>query len=719
MKRSKGRRAGSLLLRSGPIWAASLVLLGAIVTIVVEPAPVVALRNIAFDAYQRWLPREAPDPFVRIIDIDEASLDRLGQWPWPRSVMATLVERLRDAGASVIAFDIVFAEADRTSPPAPENITPPPPPGTTAYDLVFAEALSTAATVTGYILTPEPGTGPPPRKPGGMANTGDPPEQFLPAFRGAVVNLAVIEAAATGNGAINFMPGRDGIVRRVPLLMRLDDEIYPTLAAEALRVGLGGGAILIRASGASGESRFGVATGITQLVISGMPVATDPQGAAWLHYAKLDRGRYIPAWQVLDGSMPADAVRNRIVFVGPSAAGLLDLRFTALDEVMPGVEIHAQIIDQIADGSYLSRPDWASAVELLGLLAAAAVLIALTFSLGAAWSALVAVLVIAGASAAATYVFVSERLLLDPLNPSLSLAAVFVASSIARHLQTESERKWIREAFASYVSPNLVHHLMDDPGALGLGGERRECSFVMTDLAGFTSLVEGEEPEKVVALLNDYFGEMTELAFRHGGTVEKIVGDAMSVMFSAPVEQVDHAQRAVACALDMDGFSQAFIARKAEEGITLGTTRVGVSSGPVIVGNIGGNQRLDYRALGDAINTAARLEAANKVLGTRVLVSEATAEGCEDFQGRPVGTLRLRGKSIGVTAFEPLPSEADGAVALEAYLEAYGMVEAGDPAAVSRMTTLAESNPTDPLLTFYATRLRDGESGSDIDLTQN
>jgi len=695
------------------------VLLGAIFTIILEPAPVVALRNIAFDAYQRWLPREAPEPFVRIIDIDEASLDRLSQWPWPRTVMATLVERLRDAGAAVIAFDVVFAEADRTSPSVPADIEPPPPAGTTAYDLVFAEALRTAPAVTGYILTPEPGTGPPPHKPGGMANAGDPPEQFLPAFRGAVINLPVIEAAAVGNGAINFMPGRDGIVRRVPLLVRLDDTVYPTLAAEALRVGLGGGAILIRASGASGESRFGVATGITQLVISGMPVTTDPQGAAWLHYAKLDRSRYIPAWQVIDGSMPPEAVRGRIVFVGPSAAGLLDLRFTALDEVVPGVEIHAQIIDQIADGSYLSRPDWAAAAELLGLLASAAVLIVLAFSLGAAWSALVAVLVIAGASAAATYVFVSERLLLDPLNASLALAAVFVAGSIARHLQTESERSWIHEAFASYVSPNLVHHLMDDPGALGLGGERRECSFVMTDLAGFTSLVEGEEPERVVALLNDYFGEMTELAFRHGGTVEKIVGDAMSVMFSAPVEQIDHAQRAVACALDMDRFSQAFITAKSEEGITLGTTRIGVSSGPVIVGNIGGSLRLDYRALGDPINTAARLEAANKVLGTRMLVSEATAQGCENFQGRPVGTLHLRGKSVGVRAFEPLPPQANGGDPLAAYLETYAMIEAADPAATARMAALAESDPADPLLHFYATRLSSGETGIDIDLSRN
>lgn len=212
----------------------------------------------------------------------------------------------------------------------------------------------------------------------------------------------------------------------------------------------------------------------------------------------------------------------------------------------------------------------------------------------------------------------------------------------------------VRRAFSLYVSPNLVDHLLASPSHVALGGgERRDCSFVMTDIAGFTSLVEQTAPDRVIRVLNDYLAGMTRIALAHGGTIDRIVGDAVAVVFSAPIVQVDHARRAVNCALEMDRFATGFAREQRSRGVPLGDTRIGVNSGPVIVGNVGSEAYLDYRALGDAINTAARLESANRDLGTRVCIGEATATRCPEADLRPVGELQLRGKSASIQAYTP------------------------------------------------------------------
>jgi adenylate cyclase len=283
---------------------------------------------------------------------------------------------------------------------------------------------------------------------------------------------------------------------------------------------------------------------------------------------------------------------------------------------------------------------------------------------------------------------------------------------VTRRLQAEREQAWIRHAFSSYVSPNLVQHLIEHPDELRLGGERRECSFVMSDLAGFTALVEASEPETLLALLNEYLDGMLAIAFRHDGTLDRIVGDAVAVMFGAPVAQPDHAARAIACAREMDEFARAFSAEKRAAGVALGNTRIGVHSGAVIVGNVGGRNVLDYRPLGDAINTAARLESVNRHLGTRLCVSGDTARLCPDFVGRPVGTLVLKGKTQGVPAFEPATPEAAEAPRFARYMAAFGLMERDDPAAIDAFAYLVAEAPEDGLAAFHLERLRRGERGS-------
>src|SRR5271167_1647456 len=282
----------------------------------------------------------------------------------------------------------------------------------------------------------------------------------------------------------------------------------------------------------------------------------------------------------------------------------------------------------------------------------------------------------------------------------------------ARHRQAVAERAYA--SLSRYFSPNLAQELASDTEAIDLGGQRREIATLFTDIASFTALVETLEPSVLGPLLNEYLTGMTDIVFAHDGTVAKIVGDALHVLFGAPGEQLDHAERAVACALDLDEYAQAFRERCHLKGIALGVTRIGVHAGPAIVGNFGGDRFFDYTAYGDTINVAARLEAANKQLGTRICVSGTLAEKWTDFLGRPVGDLVLRGRTEPMRAFEPLrPKQYDDPTTM-AYLDAFAKLEASDSGAISAFAAHVGKQPQDQLASFHLKRLLNGATGTRI-----
>ena len=268
-----------------------------------------------------------------------------------------------------------------------------------------------------------------------------------------------------------------------------------------------------------------------------------------------------------------------------------------------------------------------------------------------------------------------------------------------------------------YFSPNLVTELAENPDFMKLGGERRELSFLFTDLADFTPLVETLEPAAIVPLLNDYLDHMTRIVFQHGGTVNKIVGDAVHAFFGAPLDQPDHAERAVTCAMVMDAFAQAFRDAQNAAGIPLGVTRIGVHSGPAMVGNFGGEFFFEYTAHGNAINTVARLESANKYLGTRICVSAHVIEQVQQFKGRPIGTIVLKGMTEAIKAYEPLTAEQADTPAARAYQKAFAQLEAGNPAAKQAFASVVAQYGEDPLAIFHLKRLLAGEQSTRIVLT--
>nr|WP_183964240.1 adenylate/guanylate cyclase domain-containing protein [Quisquiliibacterium transsilvanicum] len=677
-----------------------------------SPVPVQTLRNAAFDQYQRWQPRPYSDSPVLIVDVDEESLARVGQWPWTRTRLADLVERLHAAGATAIGFDVVFAEPDRTAPRAmaaewrlsgtdAARIAALPDP-----DERFAAAMRGARVVLG--LTVENGG----TAPSGGQSThrivsrGDAALSSLPAFDSATLPIPALRSAAAGIGSISFQPDPDGIVRRVPMLVRLPQEIVPSMIAEVLRVSL--------------AERNYVATGLAErpglrsLRIGRHQIPTSPDGEAWIHYSRPAPQRYLPAWRILDGSAPETALRGRIVLVGTSAKGLLDLRFNPLGAAMPGVEAHAQLLEQIHAGHFLERPAWATAVEALAIAIGGLLVATLALRTGPLSSASATLAALLAIAAASWWSFIAWRQLVDPTLPVIALLLTFVAGSLVRHRGSERRHRWIRHAFSRYVSPNLVSHLVDNPGQLVLGGRRQHCSFIFTDLAGFTSLMERTDPGEAVSLLNDYLDGMIAIVFRHEGTLDRIVGDALAVVFSAPVEQPDHRRRAYECALDLHRFAQAHVEDLARQGVEFGRTRIGVHSGEVIVGNFGGSTIFDYRALGDPVNTAARLETLNKQLGTLVCVSDAIRDDCPGAFMRAVGDIVLKGRTQPLRVFEPL-LHTDGTPLTEndsGYDEAYALMAAQDPRALSAFEQLAAERPGDALVAWQLNRLRSEGSGA-------
>lgn len=685
-----------------------LLLLSLFAWMVTEPSLLLSMRHAVFDHYQRWFPAQSSTEPVAIVDIDDESLARFGQWPWPRTLLAQLHQRMIGAGATAVAYDILFAEPDRTSPRALISGLPLTPESASEimdlpdHDQVMGDSLTGTPAVLGFAL--------------GVGQRADLPVALVSRF--AVRDPALLAqlpahgaglfpipelARQAGAGSINFLPDSDGVLRRVPMVMRFGEMVLPALSLELVRLHLGASGFTLQANPLSG-----LEVGLGPLRV---PIALEGEG--WVRYAPYDSARYVPAWKVLDDDAVAHTLRGRPVLVGSSAPALLDLRFSPLGRVVPGVEVHAQLVDGIRDGTLLVRPKDALAVEALVLLVMGALVGGLGLQLRATPAVLCTVVVLTGVLLGGVLAFLHWGLLLDPLVPAALSGLVFLSASVVRHSDTERRQRWMRTLFSRYVSPNLVAYLVSHPDSVKLGGERRECSFIFTDLAGYTSLMETQDPAAVVSQVNQYLDGMIEIVFRHQGTLMKIIGDGLVIMFSAPLVQPDHARRALACALELDAFAVTFAQRSAGQGLKWGETRIGVHSGEVIVGNFGGGAIRDYSALGDPINTASRLEGANKYLGTRICVSADTVARCLDAVVRRIGPVVLKGRASPVEVNELIgigrdcPEDAD-------YNAAYELLVQGGLQASMAFRALATQRPADRLVQMQAARLVSDPSGAPI-----
>jgi adenylate cyclase len=631
------------------IWTAGLLVFVLVIAGAYSPiSPLDRLNALVFDAYQKLKPRETVESAVAVVDIDDESIRRLGQWPWSRTVLASIIDRLTAEGAAAIGLDVVFSEPDRTSPALAVaqlesqgfQVTHPGSTEDLDHDKALAQSFARAPVVAGLVLSEGIDT-PAPAPKAGFAFAGDNPAEYLPSFPGAVRNLAVLDEAAPGIGVFSFPPAEDGIVRRIPLVSRQGENLYPALSVESLRLAQGASSVVIRSTGASGEFDTGQ-PGMTALKVGALEVPTAPDGRIWIYYMREPTSPSIPAYRLLGEPDPelSAQIEGRIVLVGTSAVGLRDLVSTPQKAGFPGVLVHAEIIDQIINGKFLTRPDWAVGLEITVAIALGLLVLAFLPWLSTFANAVVAAGAIAASIGGGWLAFASYDLLLSPIVPAqASLLAYGVASGV-RLLLSESESRYIRGAFGHYLSPALVEQLVDNPEALVLGGENRELTILFCDIRSFTSISESMEPTELTIFLNNFLTPMTNVLMESGATIDKYIGDAIMAFWNAPLDTPDHRQRACESVLEMLRALEALNLNLAKP-IRIG---IGLNTGICCVGNLGSRQRFDYSAIGDSVNVGSRIEGLTKLYGVSNLVADSTASQVEGLAMLEVDKVMVVGR---------------------------------------------------------------------------
>lgn len=617
-----------------------------------DPVPLETLRLKTFDLYQFVEPRQPAVEPVTIVDIDEASLEEVGQWPWPRTLVARLLDRLRAAGVVATGFDVVFAEPDRTSPDVYADFLEGASPevrealrALPSNDEILARAIRQSRLVLGQAGARRSGRGADRAEQQDipLAVLGQDPKPYLFRFPGLVRNTPVLDEAGSSRAVLSLVPERDGIVRRVPAFVVAGERIVPGLSVELLRIATGGNAFAIKTDDA----------GIRSFVVAGVEVPTDRNGRLWVHYAETRPRLYVSAKDVLAGTAAPQKLAGKLVLIGTSAAGLLDIKATPLQEDIPGVEVHAQVLEMILGGQLLLRPNYALGAELVAFTAVALLIIALVPVLGALLTMLLGAVLAAAMLATSWWLYTGEGVLIDVAYPALGSLAVFALLSFINYWREEQLRAQVRGAFRHYLSPALVDQLADEPDRLVLGGERREMTVLFSDVRDFTSISESmqDQPQRLGRLMNRLLTPLSAEILDTQGTIDKYMGDAIMAFWNAPLPDEAHALNACRAALGMRRAVDRLnddLAREAEAGegraihLEVG---IGINSGPCVVGNMGSEQRFDYTVMGDIVNVASRAEGQCKTYGAQVIIGQSTAaEVQQEMSYVELDIIRVKGK---------------------------------------------------------------------------
>ncbi len=647
----------TLVLLSGVL----LLLLVALVRLA-DPAPVQQVRLAYFDYLQRLLPREAADLPVRVVDIDEASLTALGQWPWPRHVLAQLVDNLSAAGAAAIVFDVIFAESDRLSL---SNMARNPALATwfeqsglasgadlPDNDLMFAQAMQGRNVVLGVADIRQGGLAAYGLK-SGAVEIGLSPASGLPQANALTGIVPILAEASAGIGSISTNPYQEfGVVRAVPVMWRTDIGLLPALSMEALRVALGQSTFILVGSGASEAI-------IEALRIGAFEIPTTSDGLFTVRFRRDDPALYVPAHRVLEGGPDlAPVIEGHIVLVGTSAAGLLDIRTTPLGESVPGVSVHAQIIEQILLGDFLYRSDLTIAMEFLCFLVLGGVVLAVMANFGPIPS-LASGLTGAGLTTATSWLaFRDHGIQFDATFPMAGGLVLFGSVFALQYIVADREKRIIRRSFSQYVSPEILADIERKGYDLKLGGVEQDIAVMFADIRNFTPLSETMSPTDLVALLNELFTDLGENILHNQGTIDKFIGDALMAFWNAPVPTQDYRRKACLAALGMRAAIGALNTRKAIAPESQIAMAIGLSSGPACVGNIGSRDRFNYSAIGNTVNRAARVETNCRHIGWDLLVSDDIVAGAGDLAFLMAGRIALKGQS-GRAAVHVLVGDAE------------------------------------------------------------
>ena len=669
------------LIRLNPITLSILlIILGTTLYLVEVPfLDLMELKTIDLRYASRSQKEHQSDVVLAVID--EESIDKEGKWIWPRSKMAKLVQKLSDAGAKVVAFDVGFLEPDeksvvKTIDTIQEQLT-----GLDSNNQAFLEnlkrqsdndqlladaiAASKAKVVLGYFFQME-------KKHAGHLDADaiqkqtknirssrytqikyeSPKAMGIPILEAQVptANINMISQATSYSGYFNMIPDRDGVVRKIPAVFAHNGEMYAALSVQTLSAALDSDPLLVVA-----------ADGIQRIQFGDIHVPTDELGMVMINYrGDAKTFKHIPVTRILNDKIDPAILENKVVFVGATAIGIYDMRVTPFSSVFPGVEIHATFVDSVLKQEFLYHPLWAAVVDILAIIMSGIILGIVLPRTGVFTGILTAGILFLGHIFFCRYLFVSHGWILNMVYPLLVMVSLYIGITGYKYLVETRQKRFIRNAFSTYLAPTVVQQLIDSPDNLELGGEEREITAFFSDVQGFTTISERLTPNELVELLNEFLTEMTDIILKHEGTVDKFEGDAIIAFFGAPNELPNQAETACLTCVDMQKRLQTLREKWRQEGKPELMMRIGLSTGPAVVGNMGSRNRMDYTMMGDTVNTAARLEGVNKIYGIYTLVCETTfRKANQRVWGREIDAINVVGKAEPVVVYQVLGNSED------------------------------------------------------------
>jgi len=677
-------------------------------------------RQRTFDVFLRQAPTTPGPTPIYIVDIDSKSLAALGQWPWPRTIMAETLRLIAADKPKAVGLDIVYAEPDRSSPaqiaallaeqevPAEllSHLQALP-----DHDQLLAQTLLTTPTVLGYTFAFGSGGSEsrPLHQEGWLATKGFDPLPFLFSAPHVDANLPLLEQSAMASGFFNVLPDADGIVRRVPLIMEFEGKVYPSLMLEMLRTSQSMPTVIMTSAWKGDEI-----TGVESLKVGEPIIPTDANGQLNIRFCGPERSLpYVSVIDILTGETPPGTFTDAFVLVGTSAPGLRDIRATPTSADFPGVEIHGHALNTILTSSYIRRPDWARMAEITYLLAVSGILIFLLPRIGAIKSGLLATGFSGGLAFVSYWAFVRHGFLVDLVYPLLTVALLFTVLTFTNYVYEEREKRQVRGAFSRYLSPVLVGELLQHPERLTLSGEEREMTILFSDIRGFTSISEKMNAQELCHFINEYLTPMTQEILDQRGTVDKFIGDAIMAFWNAPLDDEAHALNGCRVGLAMQrrlvDLNRNWQANSMPP-IAIG---IGLHTGQARVGNMGSEQRFDYTVMGDTVNLTSRLESITKRYGAGIIVSEFTWAKVQGngFVFRQLDRVRVKGKQEPVTIYELLEEQdrlSDATRAeLAGYEQALALYYGRDFAAAGeRFAELGRRQPQSPLYKLYIEQCR-------------
>lgn len=667
------------LIRIALGFALSLVFLGHAARIYQIPL-INTLDAFVYDTRLRLTTRSGVDERIVILDLDEKSLAEVGRWPWSRDKMAALVGTLFDTyGIAVLGFDVVFAEPDGSSglksleaigrgelkdnpafQAALKGLRDP-----LDYDRLFAESLQGRPVVLGYYFTnlddahksgvlPEPVI---------QAGTFAGKNIAFTSWSGYGANLPELQKNALNAGHFNPIVDFDGISRRVPMLVEHDGKYYESLSLAMVRLLLGKPPVLpgYPEEGALSSKSYSGMEWLDLPVDGGkvVRIPVDEQAASLIPYRGAQGSfRYLSAADALAGRLKKEQLHGKIVVLGTTAPGLMDLRSTPVGSTYPGVEIHANLVAGILDASIKQKPPYVLGAEVLLLVVCALLLSLLLPVLSPLYASLLALGTLAGV-AALNFGMWSTGLALPLASTIVVILGLFALNMSWGYFVESRSKRQFADLFGQYVPPELVDEMARDPERYSMEGKNAELTVLFSDVRGFTTISEGLDPKELTHLMNEYLGAMTQVIRKNRGTLDKYIGDAIMAFWGAPVADVDHARHAVQTALQMQVELRKLDAPFKARGWPPLHIGVGINSGTMTVGDMGSPVRKSYTVMGDAVNLASRLESITKQYAVGVIVSETTKALVKDLVYRELDRVRVKGKDQPVGIFEPLGTSAE------------------------------------------------------------